>query len=174
MSWVQFSWCCDRWSLSISILVSGTPLGSMTRFFFFPFFCLTIALLFFSVCPLWREDGSVICSAVCRWSESRRTHNNTLLSHLRLLGSLCVTSYDSQGLWWKYSNSNQVKSNQVILRPMVNRPVCLGVRHPFRTHDQVPLCPYKQCATPRRRSCILGYTLTGDLPGTNTCLECRM
>jgi hypothetical protein len=42
------------------------------------------------------EDGSVICSAICQWSDSRRTHNHTLLSHLRLLGSLCVASYDSR------------------------------------------------------------------------------
>jgi hypothetical protein len=34
--------------------------------------------------PLWREDGSTICSAITQWSESRRTRNNTLLSHLRL------------------------------------------------------------------------------------------
>jgi hypothetical protein len=52
---------------------------------------------------LWREDGSVVCSAICQWSESRRTHNHTLLSHLRLLGSLSVASYDSQGWRWKYS-----------------------------------------------------------------------
>jgi hypothetical protein len=42
-------------------------------------------------------------SAICQCSESRRTHNHTLLSHLRLLGSLPVASYDSQGLRWKYS-----------------------------------------------------------------------
>jgi hypothetical protein len=34
--------------------------------------------------PLWREDGSAVFSAVIQWSESHRTHNNTLLSHLRL------------------------------------------------------------------------------------------
>jgi hypothetical protein len=53
--------------------------------------------------PLWREDGSAICSAICQWSESRRTRNNALLSHLRLLGSLSVASYDSQRLRRKYS-----------------------------------------------------------------------
>jgi hypothetical protein len=31
-----------------------------------------------------REDGCVICSAITQWSESSRTHNHTLLSHLRL------------------------------------------------------------------------------------------
>jgi hypothetical protein len=34
--------------------------------------------------PLWREDGSAVCSAITHWSESGRTHNHTLLSHLRL------------------------------------------------------------------------------------------
>jgi hypothetical protein len=53
--------------------------------------------------PLWREDGSVICTAICLWSGSRKTHNHSLLSHLRLLGSLSVASYDLQGLRWKYS-----------------------------------------------------------------------
>jgi hypothetical protein len=46
--------------------------------------------------PLWREDGSTIYSAVCQWSESRRTHNRTLPFHLGLLDSLSVASYDSQ------------------------------------------------------------------------------
>jgi hypothetical protein len=31
-------------------------------------------------CPLWREDWSVICSAITHWLESRRTHNHILLS----------------------------------------------------------------------------------------------
>jgi hypothetical protein len=34
--------------------------------------------------PLWREDGSAVCSAITQRSESRRTRNQTLLSHLRL------------------------------------------------------------------------------------------
>jgi hypothetical protein len=67
-------------------------------------------------CSLWREDGSAICSVITQCSESRRTRNHTLLSHLRLpqpggpgspprnrvaqlyplaLGSLYVVSYDS-------------------------------------------------------------------------------
>jgi hypothetical protein len=33
--------------------------------------------------PVWREDESAICSTITRWSESRRTCNHTLLSHLR-------------------------------------------------------------------------------------------
>jgi hypothetical protein len=35
-------------------------------------------------CPLWREDGSAICSVITQWSESLRTRNHILLSHLRL------------------------------------------------------------------------------------------
>jgi hypothetical protein len=66
--------CCDRRLVGLFVLVSGTPLGPITRFFLLPFFLL----------PLWREDGSVICSAMCQCSESRRTHNHTLLSHLSL------------------------------------------------------------------------------------------
>jgi hypothetical protein len=34
--------------------------------------------------PLWREDGSAVCSAITQWSKSRRTCNHILLSHLRL------------------------------------------------------------------------------------------
>jgi hypothetical protein len=37
--------------------------------------------------PLWRENGSAICSVIIQWSESRKTRNHTLLSHLRLLQS---------------------------------------------------------------------------------------
>jgi hypothetical protein len=34
--------------------------------------------------PLWWENESVVCSAITPWSESRRTNNHILLSHLRL------------------------------------------------------------------------------------------
>jgi hypothetical protein len=36
---------------------------------------------------LWQENGSAICSAIIQWSELHRTHNLTLLSHLRLPGT---------------------------------------------------------------------------------------
>jgi hypothetical protein len=46
-----------------------------------------------------------LCNLQCnRWLvRSLRTNNHTLPSHLRLC-SLFVASYDSQGLWWRYSN----------------------------------------------------------------------
>jgi hypothetical protein len=69
------------------------PWPDFTFFFPLPENCFVLRL----GRSLWREDGSGICSAICQWLESRRTHNHTLLSHLRLLGSLSVASYDSQG-----------------------------------------------------------------------------
>jgi hypothetical protein len=81
----------------------GHPFGAHYQILFFNFFCRKIALFFVFGRPLWREDGSVICSEICQWSDLQGTHNHILLSHLRLLGCLSVTCYDSQGLWWKYS-----------------------------------------------------------------------
>jgi hypothetical protein len=78
--------------------------------------------------PLWRDDGSAVYSAITQWSESHRTRNHTLLSHLRLFqpGGPCSPIYISQeqggpvippgigfpfrrllwltGLQWRYSN----------------------------------------------------------------------
>jgi hypothetical protein len=52
---------------------------------------LPVGMLLSEICglvsvgrPLWREDGSVICSVITQWSESLRTRNHTLLSYLRL------------------------------------------------------------------------------------------
>jgi hypothetical protein len=92
--------------------------------------------------PLWREDGSAIYSYNCLWallrsrsraqvtlrSKSHRTHDHILLSHLRLLGSLFVTSERLAGLRWRYSNRVLLPVEvQVTLRPTVSRPVRHGV-----------------------------------------------
>jgi hypothetical protein len=52
---------------------------------------LPVGMLLSEICgllsigrPLWREDGSSIYSVITQWSESLRTRNHTLLSHLRL------------------------------------------------------------------------------------------
>jgi hypothetical protein len=93
-----------RLTVSQSVCLGvGHPIGAHDQILLFPFFFRKIALLFVLGRSLWREDGSVICSAIYQWSESQRTYNHTLLSHLRLLGSLSVACYDSQGLRWKYS-----------------------------------------------------------------------
>jgi hypothetical protein len=61
----------------------------------------------------------------------------------RVLGSLFVASYDSQGLRWRYSNppphgsTHTLVEVEVKLRLMVSQPVHLGVRHPSGTRDQV-------------------------------------
>jgi hypothetical protein len=54
-------------------------------------FDLPIGMLLSDICglvsmgrPLWREDGSPICSVIAQWSVSLRTRNHTLLSRLRL------------------------------------------------------------------------------------------
>jgi hypothetical protein len=53
--------------------------------------------LFFHLGVLSEERTSLYFAVhITYWSESRRTHNHILLSHLRL-GSLLVASYDSQG-----------------------------------------------------------------------------
>jgi hypothetical protein len=53
---------------------------------------LLVGMLLSEICglvsvghPLWLEDGSAICSVITQWFESLRTHNHTLLFHLRLL-----------------------------------------------------------------------------------------
>jgi hypothetical protein len=95
--WPKSKLLYDWRSVSQSVCLGvGHPFGVHDQILPFPFVFGKIALFFVLEHPLWREDWSVICSAICRRSESRRTRNHTLLSHLRLLGSLPL------GLWWKY------------------------------------------------------------------------
>jgi hypothetical protein len=96
----------DWQSVSQYVLVSGTPLGPMTRFYFPPplFFLAGKLLCSSSWGALFDQRTGlqfVLQSASGQNREELITH--TLLSHLRLLGSLSVAWYDSQGLWWKYS-----------------------------------------------------------------------
>jgi hypothetical protein len=68
------------------------PLGPMTRFY--EFFSLTCTCFFIEGALSNERTGLSFSVHITHWSESRRTHNHILLSHLRL-GSLFVASYDS-------------------------------------------------------------------------------
>jgi hypothetical protein len=57
-----------RLSVDQFILVSGSPLGSMTRFYPYSFFSENRFVVFPVGRPLWREDGSSICSVIGVWS----------------------------------------------------------------------------------------------------------
>jgi hypothetical protein len=140
---------CSSWSVFLElswrsvdqlILVSGSPLESMTIFYPYPFFSDNCFVLPVGR-PLWREDGSVSYSAIANWS-SHRTNNHVLTFHLRL-DSLFVASYDSQGLRWRYSNpppQGASKTVEVNLQPTVSRPVCLGIGPPYGTLDKILSC----------------------------------
>jgi hypothetical protein len=76
---------------------------------------------------------SVTCSEIGGWSGSWRTYNRTLRSHLRLLCSLFVSSYDFQGLRLRYSNppqhgvSDVAEQSRVTIQLTVSQTICLGV-----------------------------------------------
>jgi hypothetical protein len=66
LSWVELMlWPTVSRPIRLGV---GHPFGAHDQIFFFPFFCRTVALLFVLGLPLWREDGSVICSEIC-WND---------------------------------------------------------------------------------------------------------
>jgi hypothetical protein len=67
-SWVELSLSYGRWSPDQFVLVSGSPLGPMTRFYPYPFFSDNCFVVFLVGRPLWWEDGSVTYSAIADWS----------------------------------------------------------------------------------------------------------
>jgi hypothetical protein len=76
-----------RRSVSQFILVSGSLLGPMTRFYPYPFYndnCFVVPLV---GRPLWREDWSVTYSAIANWSG----HWGPITIHYRLIWD-CVPS----------------------------------------------------------------------------------
>jgi hypothetical protein len=93
-------------------------------------------------CPLWQEDGSVVCIAISLWPGSLRTHNHTLLPHPRLAQLFPPDTrfpvyrlLQLAGLRWRYSNLFSTQSGpllskvkvKVIVQPTVSRPVRAGV-----------------------------------------------
>jgi hypothetical protein len=75
----------DSQSVSQYVLVSSALVGLATRYYFLSeCCCLKFAVLYLWGRPLRREDWSAICNVITHWSESLRTRNHALLSHLRL------------------------------------------------------------------------------------------
>jgi hypothetical protein len=66
---VELSLSYGRRSADQFVLVSGHPLGPMTRFYPYPFFSDNCFVVLPVGRPLWREDGSVTHSAdwSCHW-----------------------------------------------------------------------------------------------------------
>jgi hypothetical protein len=64
LSWVELSLSYGRRSVDQFILVSGSPLGPMTRFYPYPFFSDNCFVVLSVGRPLWWEDGSVTYSAI--------------------------------------------------------------------------------------------------------------
>jgi hypothetical protein len=67
-SCVELSLSYGRQSVDQFVLLSGSPLGIMTRFYPYPFFCDNCFVVFPVGRPLWWEDGSVNYSAISDWS----------------------------------------------------------------------------------------------------------
>jgi hypothetical protein len=70
---------CPKLTPTEYVLISSTLVGLVATYYFLSEICGLVSV----GRPLWREDGSEICSAITQWSESLRTHKHTLLSHLR-------------------------------------------------------------------------------------------
>jgi hypothetical protein len=74
MTWVELMlWPAVSWPIRPGV---GHPFRTHDQIPSPPFFCRTIVLLFDLGRPLWRENGSAICSAICQWSASRRKYSN--------------------------------------------------------------------------------------------------
>jgi hypothetical protein len=68
-------------SQAVRLGVEPAPKLASSYYFLLEACCLKVVVLF-QWGTLWREDGSAVCSEVTQWSESSRTSNRTLQSHL--------------------------------------------------------------------------------------------
>jgi hypothetical protein len=85
--WVELSLSYARRSVDQFVLVSGSPLGPMTRFYPYLFFSDNCFVVLPVWRPLWREDGSVVYSVIAEWSG----HWGPITIHYRLIWD-CVPS----------------------------------------------------------------------------------
>jgi hypothetical protein len=75
----------DSQSVSQYILLSSTLVGLATRYYFLSeCCCLKFAVLYLLAALSDKIDKTAICSVITQYSESPRTRNHILLSHLRL------------------------------------------------------------------------------------------
>jgi hypothetical protein len=85
MHTLELSLSYGRRSVDQFVLVSGSPLGPMSRFCPYPFSSRNCFVVLPAGRPLWREDGSVACSA--DWSG----HWGPITIHYRLIWD-CIPS----------------------------------------------------------------------------------
>jgi hypothetical protein len=85
--WVELSLSYGGLSVDQFDLLSGSPLGPMTRFYPYPFFSDNCFVVLPVGRPLWRKDGSVTYSAIADWSG----HWGPITIHYRLIWN-CVPS----------------------------------------------------------------------------------
>jgi hypothetical protein len=125
--------------LTVNELGIGPPFGTLDQILSCSSFSSDNYFILLSKAP--SLTGKRVCSLQCNHPLVRAVtpNNHTLPSHLRLC-SLFVASYDSQGLWWKYSNppphGDFYPSSCLLFKTQLN-PVGLSVPH--RKHITSPL-----------------------------------
>jgi hypothetical protein len=90
--------------------------------------------------PLWREDGFVIYSAITYRSESRKTHNHMLLSHLRPIqpGRRGPSMYTPQEQGGPFKSQSQSQSQSQRYFTTDGQSISMSwCRAPFGTDDQI-------------------------------------
>jgi hypothetical protein len=119
---------------------------------------------------LWQEDGSVVYNFCCgsptqSFSGPSPLALVTMFHCLRSKTSLFVASYDSQGYGGGIRPRLDTGRLSLMLRPMVSRPVCHGIKHPSRAYDQSFINVWQlrvlmwALSLTRRRVCRLQFLL---------------